>query len=354
MRSHRPPREITYLQEIVITCISRPLLPPQSGPTMAALLPALSLLLPLAASASGLLVVGSRPGGAASRSAEVWALPPEENHCTRPDIPFNRIQSTEDTEQGRIITCYRDSCLELTGSGWEAGPSTLHERQAHTSAVTAEGLLLAGGYTSPTTTELLPAGGGPSRESFSLQPGRKEHCSIQLSADTIVLTGGWGTESLVNEHSGLGTGGEVTTRELPALLTPRHYHACGVYTVGGAQVWQGPFLSHSGSQMLIVTGGVPAGFQPLASTEVMAHPEGSWREAGPLPSVRPGLLGATLAGVFHVTGGWDVNNYLDEILAWDPVAETWSLAGHLATARYWHGITEVSLAALEGICAAHP
>ena len=71
------------------------------------------------------------------------------------------------------------------------------------------------------------------------------HCSIQLSADTIVLTGGQYTESLVTEHSGLGTGGEVTTRELPALLTPRFHHACGVYTVGGTQVGQGPFFPDS-------------------------------------------------------------------------------------------------------------
>jgi hypothetical protein len=155
------------------------------------------------------------------------------------------LYPTVDTVEGRVLACYMDGCLELTGSGWEAGPSTLHSRQHHTSAVTAEGLLLVGGAGSPTTTELLPAEGGPAREGFTLQPGRQYHCSIQLSADTIVLTGGYRTESLVTEHSGLGTGGEVTTRELPALLTPQYDHACGVYTVGGTQVGQGPFLPHS-------------------------------------------------------------------------------------------------------------
>jgi hypothetical protein len=115
--------------------------------------------------------------------------------------------STVDTVEGRVLACYYDSCLELTGSGWEAGPSTLHSRSHHTSAVTAEGLLLVGGYYSPTTTELLPAEGGPAREGFPLQPGRWGHCSIQLSADTIVLTGGTSTQSLVTEYSGLETGG---------------------------------------------------------------------------------------------------------------------------------------------------
>ena len=96
------------------------------------------------------------------------------------------------------------------------------------------------------------------------------------------------------------------------------------------------------------------GGQHLSSTEVMAHPAGSWREAGPLPSVRWDLRGASLASVFHVSGGYDDSNYLDEILAWDPVSETWSLAGHLATARYWHGVTEVSLADMEGLCTTRP
>jgi hypothetical protein len=148
-------------------------------------------------------------------------------------------EPTVDTVAGRVLACYGASCLELTGSGWEAGPSTLYSRVGHTSAVTAEGLLLVGGHggmDSTTTTELLPAEGGPSKEGFTLQLGRQFHCSIQLSADTIVLTGGHTTGSLVTEHSGLGTGGEVTTRELPALLTPRALHACGVYTVGGTQV----------------------------------------------------------------------------------------------------------------------
>ena len=84
----------------------------------------------------------------------------------------------------------------------------------------------------------------------------------------------------------------------------------------------------------------------------MAHPAGSWREAGPLPSGRMGLRGASLASVFHVSGGWDGSTDLDEILAWDPVSETWSLAGHLATARTYHAVTEVSLANVAGLCTA--
>ena len=105
---------------------------------------------------------------------------------------------------------------------------------------------------------------------------------------------------------------------------------------------------------MLVTGGERPGQQKLASTEVMAHPAGSWREAGPLPSARAALRGASLASVFYVSGGYEGSNYLNELLAWDPVSETWSLAGHLATVRGWHGVTEVSLADMEGLCTARP
>ena len=86
----------------------------------------------------------------------------------------------------------------------------------------------------------------------------------------------------------------------------------------------------------------------------MAHPAGSWREAGPLPSARWALRGASLASMFHVSGGSEGSTDLDEILAWDPVSETWSLAGHLATARGYHGVTEVSLAEMGQFCTARP
>jgi hypothetical protein len=60
--------------------------------------------------------------------------------------------------------------------------------------------------------------------------------------------------------------------------------------------------------------------------------------------------------MFHVSGGFDYSTYtyLAEILAWDPIAETWSLAGHLATARRRHGVTEASLTDMEGHCNTTP
>ena len=91
----------------------------------------------------------------------------------------------------------------------------------------------------------------------------------------------------------------------------------------------------------------------LATTEVLDYPAGrtsAWREAGQLPSARRAARGVSLAGVFHVTGGYYGGGYLADILAWDPVSETWALAGQLTNPRDFHAVTEVPLAAVNDFC----
>ena len=91
--------------------------------------------------------------------------------------------------------------------------------------------------------------------------------------------------------------------------------------------------------------------QYLASTELLDYsaPAGGWREAGQLPSPRLGLRAARLGQAIFVTGGAD-GSYIDSILSWSPDTESWSQAGVLAAARFYHGVTEVSLAAVEDYC----
>ena len=197
------------------------------------------LLLPglLLAQQSGLAIVG---GSQDWSSAEFWA--PGELHCSLPSLSREMFDPSLNTWEDTLISCQGDSCDHLTPSGWQLWRQTLYSRVYHTSAVTSQGLLLVGGYDSPTTTELLPWEGGDAREGFALQHESFEHCSIQTSPGTIVITGGnidsdyYVTSSLVTEYSKLGAGEEVTSRELPPLLQPRLDHACGWYSVGDSQV----------------------------------------------------------------------------------------------------------------------
>ena len=73
---------------------------------------------------------------------------------------------------------------------------------------------------------------------------------------------------------------------------------------------------------------------------------GSWKEAGLLPAAWSGLKGVSLGQDFFVTGGETSNSlswYKDEILSWDPITESWKVAGHLLFERSNHGVAEVSL-----------
>jgi len=270
---------------------------------------------------------------------EFWSPAPEEVHCTLPPLPEGMADLTVSSVSGKVVSCYLGSCYLFTGAAWGTLAHTVEQRWWHTASVIGERLLLAGGYWIPsaTSTELLPVDGGESELSFSLHPGRYHHCAIQPSPTTIILTGGMDTPTLVTEYSGPVE--EVTTRELPSLQQGRWDHACGVY-----------------DKTLIVAGGYYSG--PLRSVELYDYSlgaEGHWRETTPLPSPRSDLRGSMVGGVFHVTGGYDNDaKYVEDILSWDPVTESWAQAGKMAVARGYHAITEVPVASVAEFCIQSP
>ena len=110
---------------------------------------------------------------------------------------------------------------------------TRSRRRYHSSAQSKEKILLIGGWDSR-STEWIPVDGSPS------QPGpfdvRHEyrHCTIQLSADLIVVTGGYETFDFVTEYQLTGNGNETP---LTSMRQGRLGHACAVYQdVAGQQV----------------------------------------------------------------------------------------------------------------------
>ena len=121
------------------------------------------------------------------------------------------------------------------------GESLLHNRMFHSSAVTSAGLHLIGGSISAKSTELLPSDGGSSLNGFVLDVPRRNHCSIQISNASIVLTGGEDSLFSVTEISGLSSGDELVRRKLPDLISKRSDHACGSYWVEDSQASQSIF-----------------------------------------------------------------------------------------------------------------
>ena len=98
-----------------------------------------------------------------------------------------------------------------------------------------------------------------------------------------------------------------------------------------------------------MTGGLN-GEEVLDTTEVLKY-GGRWREAGRLPAPKSQQKGATIGGVFHVAGGGDSSSKTsDIILSWDPVSESWSVAGHMKMARNYHAVTAAPLSLLSYFC----
>ena len=175
----------------------------------------------------GLLVLG---GGGTRRSVELWS---PEVTCSLPDLSRDMLYPSVNFIRDTIVACYGDSCDKLQEGAWVKMADTLQVRSYHTSEVISDKILLIGGAYSYTTTELVTVS-GQSVKGFSLDPGSYGHCSVKISDSTVVLIGGEYTWARVTEYSGIG--GQVTSRELPDLLTGRWHNACGHYMDGEIQV----------------------------------------------------------------------------------------------------------------------
>ena len=131
---------------------------------------------------------------------------------------------TANIVSGQLVACYRDSCEIYIGGEWHHLVETTSTRYFHSSAVKEDRILLIGGIDSR-STEWIPVDGSPSQPGpFDVGHGY-DHCTAQLSADSIVVTGGYDTEEYVTNYE-LSDGYETP---LTPMVQGRWGHACGVY-----------------------------------------------------------------------------------------------------------------------------
>ena len=109
---------------------------------------------------------------------------------------------------------------------------TSSTRWFHSSAVKNDDrIILIGGFAS-SSTEWISVDGSPSQPGpFNVRHGLA-HCTIQVSSDLIVVTGGQGTYDLVTSYHLSGNGDETP---LTPMNQGRDEHACGVYQDAGGQ-----------------------------------------------------------------------------------------------------------------------
>ena len=88
------------------------------------------------------------------------------------------------------------------------------------------------------------------------------------------------------------------------------------------------------------------------SVEIMDYsPLGTqWTITTPLPAKRVDFSGITLNNVFYVMAGWNGQEFLKTVMAWDPDSRTWREEGSLATGRQQAGIGAISSRSATELC----
>ena len=124
-----------------------------------------------------------------------------------------------------LIACYNFTCEIFRDGSWEHLQDTLQQRQGGSSAVSGDAVLLIGGQGGEYSSEWIPVDGSPAHPGPIMVGHGAGHCTIQLSDNVLVLSGGYNTESFVTEYQ-LTNG---STTPLTQLLQRREGHACGVY-----------------------------------------------------------------------------------------------------------------------------
>ena len=183
--------------------------------------------------AEGILVIG---GYLLYQSVELWSpSDPEEGNCQLKDYPREMESGpTANLVSGQLVACYGDSCEIYNGGGeWQHLANTSSTRQYHSSAVKDDDdrILLIGGWFS-NSTEWIPVDGSPSQPGpFHVRHGHS-HCTVQLSSNLILVTGGDSSYNFVTSYHLSGNGDETP---LTSLKQGRRKHACGVYQDAGGQ-----------------------------------------------------------------------------------------------------------------------
>jgi len=248
-------------------------------------------------------------------------------------------QSKGDHTQSGLTACGGDSvtrsCITFESGSWTTLIDNLiYKREDHSSWINPDrNILLIGGGLN--TTEIVYQN-GTSIRSFDLKYSTSYACSIELP-EMFILTGGYYTSTTVSQYT---TSGWI--EDLPELNEGRRRHGCGYFYNDGMQRvflvaggWDGSGLVF-GEKKLYYRSGF------LSSTETLVEGGQAWFFQNPLPSGRYGLRGISLPDTVIMTGGFSNNNYLDDVLVYDPWTSDWKKIGSLKTARSDHGASLVN------------
>ena len=134
---------------------------------------------------------------------------------------------------GQLVACYFNSCEKYNDNdnSWTKVADTRSIREFHSSAQHEDRILLIGGQDSYSTEWISTDGGEAQIGPWVVRHGYV-HCTIQVSSDLIVVTGGFRTYDYVTEYQ---LTSDATETEMTSLINGRYRHACGVYREADGQ-----------------------------------------------------------------------------------------------------------------------
>ena len=161
-------------------------------------------------------------------------------------------------------------------------------------------------------------------------------CGIEEDNSLVIIGGYSGGLRYLSQVTRYSQEGEAQT--LPDMAQTRFRAGCAKYEAAGGT-----------GAVLIVTGGGSRG-QSLSSTEILTEGSLAWQEEQPLPLALQGIAGLTLDNKVFITGGLNraSDTASDSIYQW--TEQGWKTVGSLTVARYYHGVSMVSMATLRNIC----
>jgi len=268
----------------------------------------------------GLLITG---GEGTEHTTEIF-VPSTNTSCNFVRMPTARDEHSQDGFQvcgGDHASGTCDTWIPETGL-WTKSQSLRYTRENHHSWVSEDGVILLGGSSSPTTTEMLS--NGSSTNHFSLKYSTRWACAIAFEErNEIFITGGEATLDKVTRY---GKNGFI--EDLPTLKHGRRIHGCAGYYKEKQFV-------------LLVAGGYNNGI--LSSTEIFEVDKStSWTVTTSLPITIYHQMAVTLNNIVYMTGGYNRSNR-NTIYVWESEAETWSSRGHMKSSRREHGISVITM-----------
>ena len=129
---------------------------------------------------------------------------------------------------GQLVACYTKSCDVYRGGNWEHLVDLDLGRDGSSSVQHNGRILLVAGY-GRRDSVWVSLDGSPTEPGPAIRHG-EWHCTIQVSNDIFIVTGGRHTDELVTEYN-LSAGTEIQLNN----IEKRSDHACGAYQDANGQ-----------------------------------------------------------------------------------------------------------------------